>query len=431
MNTDIRETGRITDATMWMTISAWIIAQIVYVLTFMDIGQGSDAHVYLTFAARHADENTWYPTPDEVWNIKSHTYIFYPGYINLLIILIKVFHTYKAIFWVNISLNCVLLWSLHRLLLYFGGKNTAKAGCILFCLTLWTAQQAAVSLTELPFMALCFLSLALLTYKSTRAAAGAGLLIILSNYIRPLGTVYMLTAILYMLAIRAGYRRITAYVAGAALMCGTILAVNHSLSDGAWFVSSNTLGVNMLMGSSDKATGGYCIEAISTPETDSLLQLRKPVFFYDSVFRSKSIEYITDKPLDWLSVLPAKMKYQYVPYHHFDMGRPETAGLNDPDNGLPGPAMIFLLGEPLFIHCAVSVLFFMGLYYRRRQLAGPLCIVLLPLLAEFALLALTVGADRYHYPFYPVVLLFASFGAYGLARRLKQSHCFKTTIQPQ
>lgn len=382
---------------MRISIGLWLIAQIVAVFFYWGIPQVSDAGTYGDLATIVAANNVFYPTKDM---LATTDYIFNPGYVNWLSIIYRIFGSldYASVF--NIALNCLLLAAIFRISLKLGGKKVAEWTAILFCMLSSNFLIAPLRMTELPFLCLSMISVALLTRIGLWNSILAGVIIIIANYIRPTGIIYALPCILYLILIRRKLKELIAYLGGIAIGAVLILTFNYEVSQGSVFLSSTTSGINMRLGAFDEATGSYPYAEIPDP---NLVSMDNPnVFDTDKAYRKDAIQWITENPTRWLVLSAKKVFYLIVMDYWLESSLPgERSDMRISER----KAELFTLSAVYYL---VSILAIVGIWVKRRELWGVYGLVLIPVLGVLFLAILTVGSPRYHYPAMPSILFFAA-----------------------
>ena len=123
----------------------------------------------------------WYPLERHLF---SENYIFNPGYVNFLILYLKIFGTFSGIGVVNICLNCVLLWAVYDITARLASSKASYLAVIFFCILPSNILVAAVTMSDLFFAALIYAAISL--PPNPWAILVAGLLTGMANYVRPI-----------------------------------------------------------------------------------------------------------------------------------------------------------------------------------------------------------------------------------------------------
>lgn len=390
----------------------WIIAQVILVILSQNIPQKSDPGHYLRHAQECVAQGQWYPTPANVWHVSDCSYIVYAGYINYEIAIIKATGDFRVIFWLNILLNCITLLSIRHIIKYLAGKKIASIATIVYCLAPWTVYWATTTMSDLPCMALIYLSIALIGQRRIGQLLAAGVIIALAQYVRSIAVLFALASLVFMIFKRYGLRYMLSYCAAGLITIGAIVAMNYRISDGGVFISATTFGNNFIQGANDVATGGYCGEMFHTPEWDEFDLTDMDVFTRDSAYRAKANKWISDNPYKWIALAPKKIRRQLAVEHALNLRR---VGDIVPRDSIPGKAAAATL--PVYsrlYHVMLYLLAIIGIWIRRRHIWGIDGILMLPYLGAIVLAVLTVGGPRYQSPFSPVLAYFAAFAICGI-----------------
>ena len=420
--TDLRE--RETGKTRWMAAAiladALLIVMQVLACRLYRAPHTGDAQSYWELALYCAQNHTFYPSPRDEFAL----YIFGNGYVNLLSLLLRICESYTWVYAVNMIATQVLVFSLYRIVRKVGGKQkTACLAVVLLCLMPGLWGEAASSRTELCFMGLAFLSLALALEDSVWGCALSGVFLALCNWVRPLLIILLPMTLLLFLLRRKRVRCVAAYLLAAAAVIGTIGQLTKNLS-GRFIYQAQTMGVNMLMGNNDDADGSYDntvfgegkIGYISEDETGVTYEIR------DAFYKQQAIGWILNHIPRFLQLIPRKLFY-FLSTDTYG-GTPYFGGYTETDN-LPYLLELkdVLLGQAdrglemgdgivifsQMIYMAVFVLFAADIVSAFKR---GVWMQLLPFWGIFALACgitvLTVGAPRYHMPYLPIFAMGAA-----------------------
>lgn len=396
-----------------LCIAIWLALQAAVVLTVGDIPGESDAMHYELLARECVEAGTWYPSPANITGDTPVTgdrvYLCYPGLINIIIISLRLFGSVKGIYWLNIIFNAVTAWSIMRIGRDLAGLRFGRIAALLYCMTPYSVLAVAQTMSEIPFMSLGLLAIALIGRRRAAWLILSGILLIIAQYVRTVALIYAVGAFLYMLMTRVPVARIVTFAVGLAAGLVLVLAVNFCVSGGHLFLSSTTLGINMIQGAADETSGAYCEASYNKKRlNDAVADL--DVFACDSAYREASCEWISSNPGKWLGYIPAKVRYYLCVNPMLDYGR--TSERMRHNGTLAQVRRLY----PYIFQVTLYVAALAGLWIRRRQLWGADGAILLVYAAGIALTILTVGDPRYQIPFLPCLYWFASF---VMARALK------------
>ena len=395
----------------------WIAVQIAMIITFSPEPLASDSQVYISVASAMAERATWYPTHAQVEGTDFiSTYIIYPGLINFFAFLIRIFGTYKAIFWANLVFNILLSLSVRRLASTICNKQTGHLAMILFCSCPVYVTDVALALSEIPACAFAYAAAACCTFKNRWGDVAAGLLCAVAIYIRPTMLLVALAIILYFLFAKCAKRYVMSFGVSFILSVVAIIGINYYISDGYLFYGSNTLGVNMYIGANDEASGTYHIPLNQDSLDEELRGLDS--FQCDSVFKSKAISWIKANPHKWGELGWAKIKYQFTPDTNIGMGRASTNPILTDNTGyIKKIIKLIWLTYPVLWFPVICVLAIAGMIFLFKTMKWRMAALLLPIAATILLCILTVGAYRYNATFFPILILFAAATATRIQSR--------------
>lgn len=409
-NRDIRKPDiryRIFNGIFYICLFLWLAVQVCTVVNIGKLPLTGDSITYTSLAGTCYNQGSFYPTPRIV---ESALYVCYPGYVNLLILCLHLFGTVKAIFWINILCNASITYSLWRIGKHLINSDFGKIICLAYFFTPFSSLTVAEALSELPFLCVTLIAIDIACNGKARSLFITGVLLMLAQYIRTTALIFFCGLLVYLILKRVNYKLFISLAAGSVLSIGAILVVNHSLSGGYLFISSTTLGVNMIQGACDGTYGAYYGGVLEDKEID-MATSHLNVFEKDKYFSDKSIEWIKNNPARWLGYIPDKLGYYFMPDEHLFYGRDQRHFTIDHGD-------IFLK-----IRCILPKLFYYGLYTLaliglamrlrlmtrlRRPAAADLAIIAV-FLAAMALAILTVGYSRYLFPFLPCLYYFAGF----------------------
>lgn len=292
--------------------SLWLVGQVV--LLFCHFGrQGGDWGHYIRLARHCFEAGQWYPM---VSDIEHSNYIFAPGLVNLLIVEARVAGGIWANRLLYVLMNVGLLLIVADTARRLFSQQTAWWTVIVYCLLYSNWFISTSANTELPFVFLSMTGVWLVLRQSTAGSTGsvaaaclvAGMLIGLANWIRPLGVLYLIVVALLLVLLcarRVRWAGIGSMLFGFALMVSAIGLTTKART--GYFVSQSTTGgFNLIMTANDKAFGGVDTQVWTDPTSTAYISNLKELncFQRDSVWRSRSAEWIAEHPLRyaWLYV---------------------------------------------------------------------------------------------------------------------------------
>ncbi|MBJ2166516.1 MAG: hypothetical protein JFR24_01420 [Muribaculaceae bacterium] len=386
---------------------AWVAAQIAAIYYACGLTPDSDSAYYLGLAQECVAARQAYPLPH---HLASHPYIANPGYINLTAGVMAVCGNAHSGLWLNLIMNCSLLFVLYVLCKRLCGTQTARIFAVIFCLIPSNTFIVQGYMSELPCELAAYAALLCATGRSRRALAAAGALIVAANYIRPVAAIFALPIILCLSIKRAPWRSWGAF-AGAAAAAAVILGAANFAISGRMFLFSSTAGVNAIMGANDTADGAYRSD-VFTPGREGHIpdSLGYDVFRKDSLWKNRAMEWALGHPSDFIALIPRKVYVQmFSDSYHTGFFRETSAGAITADGRMSAPHKRLVVLESLpyyavLLGAAFGMAFLLGTR-RRRHLA---MLLLVPIAGNLTMAVATVGGPRYHYPVIPVFCLLAA-----------------------
>lgn len=399
----------------------WICVQIVLLICFWGTPQGSDQGMYMQIAFQSYMRNEWYPVKANLYE----AFIWAPGYINYLILQLKLFGTLNGNAILNFGMNLGILFYIYLLAKHFFSERTALYSVILFCLLYSNSMVILAAGTEVPFMFLILSSFTILIFnKRANHFMWIGLFLALANWIRPFVIIFLPIFIGYMLWRRFALARYLNLALG--LVIGLIMIGFFTQNQiGRFSFQSTTSGNNLIQTAHDKAYGGI-MTSIASDTTGPMYirnQERYTVFQKDSIWKARSMV--------WIKAHPYKYAYLYI--KKWGGLYLEDSWADRPFTGQQGSFNAYVvksvdhsvllhrfmwMGIKSFTYYIVLLLSLMGFWFNRKNICTPRVLLLLLLLMGTAANCLFVVGPRYHYPYMFVIVMFA-------ADALKQLICLK------
>lgn len=404
-------------------VVAWLVFQIIYCYFCSYDELISDPGFYVYNAQECLSRGTYFP---DIFSYHSE-YIFSPGYINLLIIWLKIFGDIELFCYFNVFCNAVILFLLYLIAKkLFNNIYVTNAIVLLFIAIPSNATIVLHCYTEIPFELLTLLVTFLVVFHRRRCIYYlCGILLALAQWIRPLSIGWFIAVAIYLLYLK-DYKSIVRMTIGTVLTSLCIAVFTHQYFPD-YLYKPVTGGVNLLMGANDKATGGYCGEARRNkdglgylPElfdSTSYTRVRYDInsgYVYkysnkytykecDSIYKARSVQWIVKNPVRWLSLIPQKLylTYQRAPVFAFTYNQIARDSLFIKIIGRISYAMSYLL---FFVFCISFIGLFTKFWRSKEQI-----LIVVPIIMGTAMTVATCGAARYAFIFIPNLLLFTSF----------------------
>lgn len=245
----------------------------------------------------------------------------------------------------------------------------------------------------------------------------SGIIVVLANYVRPVAILFIVPVVAYMFIRRFEWRSMTSYAAGISLMMLSISIFNYHLNGHA-IAAASTSGVNMIIGASDQANGSFEGSVFGEENAGYIPDdAGLDAFEKDSVWMHEAVSWIAGHPADYIALMPEKVFRLWCSDDYSDMSL-------DPKY-IPGDksgrtAMIVRIVSRSAFYYAVLVLSLFGLFAFGRRLWGVSGLPLIPLVGACCIHALMYGAVRYHYPYVPILIFYASVGLIFLVGKIQK-----------
>lgn len=402
-------------------VAALFAAQIFLLLQNAGFEPSDDQNTYLNYAKYAMDSEEWYPS--EI-NAKD-SFLFAPGYVNMLLLHRRIFGTFGGFGWVNLLMSAGILASVFFVTKKFFGRTAAACSALLYAAAYSNWFLPVGYFSELPFAFSMSAAMALAVLPKSKWAnfAFAGVILALGNWIRPLAAAYFMGIALYAaLERKHAFARVAALCISAAATAAAIGFASKS-SCGIFVFQSSTSGLN-LAGSANKFANGLVGFGF---ERDDFYKEKIPAGFgdlnfaqKDALLRNIAAEWIAENPVKYLSQLPLKAAVLFgfdTWSERFKRGGGLSSIrekiLSDKAFAVKYCAGLFIKSLPYY---AALALF--ALYLCKNLKAPPSArnaLAAAPVLAAALTLPFMV-TDRYHYPMMPVVWIYAGAALAGLLR---------------
>jgi hypothetical protein len=300
---------------------------------------------------------------------------------------------------------------------------------VLFCLlpTFW-GEIVSVR-TEIPYTALSFLGFAVLLNGRKTTSFIAGVILALANWIRPLAIAYLIGMFVYLFLKKSKKNHYILLLSGflvAISIIGTVTFFNFK----HFVFQSSTAGVNLIMGANDDADGSYddiCFQEgkIAYLSRDALNKMSFKE--KDKYYKDLTLSWIVKHPIKWLSLFPAKLFVMYSA----ELYTRAVFFQADEDFALKELILRWIRGNIQFpdiilIYCQLLYMFIFVMFclniissFRTNTMVEKL-----PLLSIFLIgtmmTIITVGGARYHFPYLPIIMVFAALEIMSTGRFVRQ-----------
>lgn len=414
------KTEKMFKVSAFVCFAVMVIAQIVLCFVF-DGPQISDSRVYLGLANKVISDNSWYPNE----NLLSEPFFFGNGYINLIALVLRFTDSLIPLFILNMIFVQITLWSCFYIIKkYVNNIYAHYIFIIIFCMlnTFWS--EVVQIRTELPFTAVAFLALALITSQKKYLYPISGILFALANWIRPLGIAFLTGTIVLIVCQNRKLSNILKMLGSYLITIVLIGAFTFSIC-GHFVYQSTTLGYNLIMSANDEADGSF-MDVTSEGKVGYISKEQKEQMIfkdYDNYYKKMSIDWILKNPVKYIMQIPKKLFYLYSTETYsgstYFNNEIDTGGIDyikSVYNKITGNVQEKItLGDCLIIfnqlwYMLIAILFILNIFYSIKEnhwrFMLPHYIIML---LGTGITMLIVGGARYHFPYLPIMIMGASF----------------------
>lgn len=393
-----------------LIVFALIQFAIVY---FVKAVPHSDSALYLSLANDVVETGQLYPGSEHMYS----SAVTAPGWVNLIALFLKIFGSYRAVFYFNVLLNIIILLEIYHLTEQQVGTRAAALAFILFVLLLANYGIILNLLTELSFVALVLGAAIAYLRRSVAYIILSGVMIGLAHWIRPFAMVFLILFVASHLLLRYPLKKLVPWVISVALTLFLIGSITY-LSSGQFVYSSIGTGINMIMGANPTADGSYNGDVFRKDQIGYIQKGNElTVKEKDAIWKSRSLGWIKENPDEWLKLIPKKMFYLWscdiTLLYHFRT-EPRVGSYSADFIGILKHFPVlnrfeWLLVFNNLIYLTIIILSVFSIYYVIKSRFYPGYIALFYIIIQTGVTLLMVGADRYHYPMLPAMIFLAAY----------------------
>ncbi|MBI2417567.1 MAG: glycosyltransferase family 39 protein [Ignavibacteriales bacterium] len=300
----------ITTNFTWI-VAAYVLLQLLLLFKF-PLPYSSDSRYLYGLAQQCINAGKFYPLPEHLY----HDYLVAPVFINLLVILLKLWNSQYIIALFNIALNTAQIFLLFTITRKIFTRNIAVISCVLYMLYLNNLGMVLMNFNDLLFNVLISAALLLFMRETLTGMVLSGLLTGLAVGVRPVAWAFLLAVIVITLwewkQKRASNRPLFSMLIGTAL---TILMIGFIIKagTGTFVYTSNFSGLNIIIGANDDALGGFQPKVFDKGKSgyigniESLTHEQREEFW-----RQKAFTWIQEHPVRWALLMPLKLIRMYI-----------------------------------------------------------------------------------------------------------------------
>lgn len=423
----------LTKRTLAIVSLIWFALMTIYIKANKYDFWVSDPGTYIYYATECVKHGTMYPD----WSNYHNAYIFNPGWVNFIILWIKILGSTRYLAYVNAVFNIGILYYIYKIIRRaFNSERLACMTAYLFMLLPSFFTISSHTFSELPFV---FLTLAALYYtilyytiQRKYLTYAAGVLLALSMWVRPMALAWIVTCLFLLLYKKRDWRAALRLCGAYAIICFCIAAGTHrNFPD--YVYKGNTGGINLIMGNNDKATnGGYCGDAFLKedglgyiPKLYSSNKLR-PVYRYfnndrkefcnettglytylqtDSIWTLRAKNWITHHPKRYIELSTYRLLqlYETAPTFLYSYG---VAGLQE--TTLPQILQLLMRYSGIYLfHFLLFLSLITILFYSWRNQA--VMFLTIPIMTATLMTVLVTTAPRYNMIMQPLIVMTAAY----------------------
>ncbi|MBI5726525.1 MAG: glycosyltransferase family 39 protein [Ignavibacteriales bacterium] len=295
---------------IWI-VAAYVLLQLLLLFKF-PLPYSSDSRYLYGLAQQCINAGKFYPLPEHLY----HDYLVAPVFINLLVLLLKIWNSQYTIALFNIALNTAQIFLLFTITRKIFSRNIAVLSCVLYMLYLNNLGMVLMNFNDLLFNVLISAALLLLMRETLTGMVLSGLLTGVAVGVRPVAWAFLLAVIVITLwewkQKRASIRPIFAIFAGTAItifMIGFIIKA----STGTFVYTSNFSGLNIIIGANDDALGGFQPKVFDKGKSGYIENIESKTHEQREEFwKQKAFTWIQEHPFRWALLMPLKLIRMYI-----------------------------------------------------------------------------------------------------------------------
>lgn len=406
----------------------YVVLQLILIFS-LNLNYGNDAQYYYKLAQDCIRLDEFYPAQVHYYE----DYIVAPLYINILIILLKIYNSTISISILNLLIVLLQIYLLYKISLHLFSKSVARLTVLLFLFYFNTMALILQNYSELIFLLLISASIYFYLHKNSVSRVLSGIFLGASIAVRPLGWALLATFVLLHIykIIKTKKPELTysyIYLGTFVFIFSFGTFINSHF--GKFEYSSTTGPINLLLGANDDATGAFNSTVLEYSKAgylehpDTMTYLQKGKFYQE-----KAISWITEHPFKWILLAPMKLFYAYG---WDDVSLSNLLGFGD-TNFLHVIRILLTEGDfnkalphsstfekfSYFFILLVSHLFYYFLLFlivletyklfKQKLLTADISLILLFSFFASLMIMVTVGTPRYKYPMFILLLPFAAY----------------------
>ncbi len=416
----------------------YLLVQLAYII-FSPLKFRSDSLYYFKLAEDCLRLHTFYPAPVHLYE----DYITAPLYINILVVLLKMYNSKITIGLFNILLNFLQLWLVYKLTVQIWGKEYGKLSVIIYIFYLSTLGMILFNLTEFLFNVLLLSSFYFYFQNGRYSVFISGIFAAASVSVRPIGWALLAAYLVNFLfagdSIKFKLKEAGKIIAGALLFISLFGFFTYS-NFGRFIFTSTNGPVNLLIGANDNATGAYNDRVFQKGKAGYILQPETKTYSEkENFWFTQASSWVFAHPIKYISLFPLKLVHMFI---WDDITVSRLLNLNDwnlyrvmknifiqkENVPLLGGSLLtkfsyfFLLIIHHLYYFSVVVLFLLAITKNIKVIFKnqSLRLLLLFIIFGISIHLLTFGDARFKYPYMIIMMIFISPLVYQLVNPQKR-----------
>ncbi len=394
-----------------------------------DIKYRSDALYYFNLSQKCLTENEFYPSNQNL----NDDYIVAPLYINVTILVLKIYNSTTAISLFNLIVILLQISVLYKITQKLFSEDVATLAILLSIFYLNTLGLTLQNYTELFFLLLVSCSIYFFILNKNIYSVLSGILLGFAIAVRPVGWALLFAFVMiHFISIYRSKKIIPNffYVYSGVIVFLIIFSSFIKFNFGHYEVSSTTGPINLLLGANADATGAFNSTVLQKNHagyiefSDSLTYLQKGEFY-----QHQAVDWIIENPVRWILLAPMKL------FHTFawdDISISSLLKINDTNfarimkiillesdfnKAIPNTSTfykifylsILILHHLFYYLLIISIISGIYKFVKNNLSSEGTNLILNFCLVVIIMIMITVGAPRYKYPMIILLFPFASF----------------------
>ena len=395
-----------------IVVLLWLFIQVVMIFVYWETPQYSDAHIYQLMAIDCYEHNEWYPMRSQLYD----NFLFNPGYVNFLILELKLFGSFSYHSIIGLLLNILLLLIIRKIVGTLLIEKAKEWVTILYCIMYSNMIIIIPTMSDLLYSVLLFGGLCFLR-KNYLFIVFSAFTMTCAEYVRPLLPIFILSILLFLI-IKYSWKYLCCYIISLVLFTSIInWGISHITA--AHNAKGSTLGYNLIMGANDDMNGTVNFKVFEKGNLGFIENIREvDVYNKDLIWRERAINWILDNPVKYLSYIPIKLGRLWWGDHYMDLPLKnlESSDLNKLSNKVIFLRAVKIIVLSLGYYVVIGFALY-GIWRKRKQILGYWGIFILPLILASGMHCVLYGGMRYHYPYVPILLLYACVGIMSMKKQ--------------